>query len=40
MKKIKFPIVIVEEAAEIFEAHVISSISQETKHLILVGDHE
>ena len=40
MKNISFPIVVVEEAAEVFEAHVISSISEGTEHLILVGDHE
>ncbi len=30
---------IVEEAAEIFEAHVITSLSPKCEHLILVGDH-
>jgi superfamily I DNA and/or RNA helicase len=32
-------IVIVEEAAEIFEAHVITSLSPKCEHLILIGDH-
>jgi hypothetical protein len=32
-------IVIVEEAAEIFEAHVITSLSPQCEHLILIGDH-
>ena len=32
-------IVIVEEAAEVFEAHVLSSLSQHCEHLILIGDH-
>ena len=32
-------IVIVEEAAEIFEAHIITSLSSKCEHLILIGDH-
>jgi superfamily I DNA and/or RNA helicase len=32
-------IVIVEEAAEVFEAHVISALSEKCEHLILIGDH-
>ena len=32
-------IVVVEEAAEIFEAHVITSLSPKCEHLILIGDH-
>jgi superfamily I DNA and/or RNA helicase len=39
-KNINFPIVIVEEAAEVFEAHIVTSLSKDTKHLILIGDHE
>eukprot|EP01054_Gregarina_sp_Poly1_P009351 Gregarina_sp_Poly_1__9350@NODE_581_length_7440_cov_35_488539_g380_i1_p1_GENE_NODE_581_length_7440_cov_35_488539_g380_i1NODE_581_length_7440_cov_35_488539_g380_i1_p1_ORF_typecomplete_len1437_score192_24AAA_12/PF13087_6/1_3e48AAA_11/PF13086_6/4_5e27AAA_11/PF13086_6/1_3e16AAA_30/PF13604_6/6_7e10AAA_30/PF13604_6/0_011Viral_helicase1/PF01443_18/2_6Viral_helicase1/PF01443_18/1_8e07AAA_19/PF13245_6/7_1e09ResIII/PF04851_15/6_6e07ResIII/PF04851_15/1_2e03DUF2075/PF09848_9/8_5e06DUF2075/PF09848_9/1_8e02Uvr len=31
--------VVVEEAAEIFEAHLIASLSASCKHLILIGDH-
>ncbi|KAJ7338266.1 hypothetical protein JRQ81_011010 [Phrynocephalus forsythii] len=34
------PIVIVEEAAEILEAHVLTSLSSSCKHLILIGDHQ
>lgn len=33
-------IVMVEEAAEVFEAHVLVCLSRHTQHLILVGDHE
>lgn len=40
LKNVKMPIVIVEEAAEVFEAHIVTSISEHTKHLILIGDHE
>ncbi|GMH37812.1 hypothetical protein BSKO_05685 [Bryopsis sp. KO-2023] len=33
-------IVIVEEAAEVLEAHILTSLSNSTEHLILIGDHE
>jgi superfamily I DNA and/or RNA helicase len=33
-------IVMVEEAGEVFEAHVLAALSRATEHLILVGDHE
>lgn len=33
-------IVIVEEAAEVFEAHVVTTLSRECQHLILIGDHK
>ena len=36
---IEFPIIIVEEAAEVFEAHILASLSPKTQHLILIGDH-
>ena len=39
LKNIKMPILLVEEAAEVLEAHVLASISQHTKHMILIGDH-
>ncbi len=32
-------IVIVEEAAAIFEAHIITALSTKCQHLILIGDH-
>ncbi|KAB7497578.1 NFX1-type zinc finger-containing protein 1 [Armadillidium nasatum] len=31
---------IVEEAAEILEAHIVTSLSEACKHLILIGDHQ
>lgn len=40
LSKVNFPIVIVEEAAEVFEAHIMTSLSKNTSHLILIGDHE
>ncbi|GMH38367.1 hypothetical protein BSKO_06251 [Bryopsis sp. KO-2023] len=33
-------IVIVEEAAEVLEAHILTSLSAATQHLILIGDHD
>lgn len=40
LRGIEFPIVIVEEAAEVFEAHILTSLTKITKHDILIGDHE
>ena len=37
---IKPKIVIVEEAAEVLEAHVVSALNAGTQHLILIGDHK
>lgn len=34
------PIVVVEEAAEVLEAHIVTAITPSTKQLILIGDHE
>ncbi|KAF6028545.1 ZNFX1 [Bugula neritina] len=33
-------IVVVEEAAEVLEAHIITALSKHCKHLILIGDHK
>jgi AAA domain len=33
-------VIIVEEAGEVLESHVLTSLSDETKHLILIGDHK
>lgn len=30
---------VVEEAAEVLEAHIVTSLCKETEHLILIGDH-
>jgi superfamily I DNA and/or RNA helicase len=40
LKGIEFPIVIVEEAAEVFEAHIVTALTKNTEHIILIGDHE
>lgn len=34
-----FNVVMVEEAAEILESHVLTNISTSTEHLIMIGDH-
>eukprot|EP00210_Caulerpa_lentillifera_P007090 g6783.t1 len=36
---LKPKIVILEEAAEVLEAHVLACLSSQTEHLILIGDH-
>nr|XP_023014369.1 NFX1-type zinc finger-containing protein 1-like [Leptinotarsa decemlineata] len=40
LQSLKSPIVIVEEAAEVLEAHIISSLTPHCRHLILIGDHQ
>ncbi|KAI8436677.1 hypothetical protein MSG28_010165 [Choristoneura fumiferana] len=37
---IKTPIVVVEEAAEVLEAHIVTSLTKYCQHLILIGDHQ
>ena len=37
---VKPKIVIVEEAAEVMESHIVSALSAGTQHLILIGDHK
>ena len=32
--------VVIEEAAEVLEAHVITTLTQHTQHLVLIGDHK
>lgn len=39
LKEIGPRIVIVEEAAEVFESHIVASLSKHCEHLILIGDH-
>ena len=33
-------VVMVEEAAEVLEAHVLTSLHPQLKHLVLIGDHK
>jgi hypothetical protein len=37
---IKPKIVIIEEAAEVLESHIVSCLTASTQHLILIGDHQ
>jgi len=40
LKRIQPKIIIVEEAAEVLEAHIITTLSAGCEHLILIGDHK
>ena len=40
LSKTEAKVVIIEEAAEVLEAHVVSTLTQSTEHLILIGDHQ
>ncbi|CAL1529242.1 unnamed protein product [Lymnaea stagnalis] len=40
LKAVACPIVVVEEAAEVLEAHVVTTLNRKCQHLILIGDHQ
>ncbi|XP_061894235.1 NFX1-type zinc finger-containing protein 1 isoform X1 [Entelurus aequoreus] len=40
LQEVRPRVVIVEEAAEVLEAHIITTLSQACQHLILIGDHQ
>lgn len=40
LQRVHPKIVIVEEAAEVMEAHVVTTLSQRCEHLIMIGDHK
>ncbi|XP_064468064.1 NFX1-type zinc finger-containing protein 1-like [Ornithodoros turicata] len=40
IQRLQPTVVIVEEAAEVLEAHVVTSLASTTQHLILIGDHK
>ena len=40
LRQLKPSIIIVEEAAEVLEAHIIASLTPSCQHLILIGDHQ
>ncbi|KAL5237885.1 hypothetical protein ACI65C_005295 [Semiaphis heraclei] len=40
LEGLESPIVVVEEAAEVLEAHIVSSLTKHCQHLILIGDHK
>ncbi|XP_071615637.1 NFX1-type zinc finger-containing protein 1 [Heliangelus exortis] len=40
LQKVEPRIIIVEEAAEVLEAHIVTTLSKACQHLILIGDHQ
>lgn len=40
LQAVKPRIVVVEEAAEVLEAHIVTTLSSSCEHLILIGDHK
>ncbi|XP_055891385.1 NFX1-type zinc finger-containing protein 1-like [Biomphalaria glabrata] len=40
LEKVGCNIVIVEEAAEVLESHIVTALSKNCQHLILIGDHQ
>ena len=40
LQRLQSKIVIVEEAAEVLESHIVTTLSSECQHLILIGDHQ
>ncbi|XP_054285406.1 NFX1-type zinc finger-containing protein 1-like [Macrosteles quadrilineatus] len=40
LNKLGAEIVIIEEAAEVLESHIVTSLSSSCQHLILIGDHK
>jgi hypothetical protein len=40
IRRVGPPIAVVEEAAEVLEAHIVTALTSSTKHVILIGDHE
>lgn len=40
IQALRSPVVIVEEAAEVLEAHIVTALTKHCKHLILIGDHQ
>ncbi|KAL3847673.1 hypothetical protein ACJMK2_018572 [Sinanodonta woodiana] len=40
LQEIRPRIIVVEEAAEVLEAHVIATLNRDCEHLILIGDHK
>ena len=39
LNRLRAKIMIVEEAAEVFESHIVTSLNPHLEHLILIGDH-
>lgn len=40
LQELRPRVVIVEEAAEVLEAHIVTTLSEACQHLILIGDHQ
>ncbi|XP_030831565.1 NFX1-type zinc finger-containing protein 1-like [Strongylocentrotus purpuratus] len=40
LQRIQPRIVVVEEAAEVLEAHIVTALTESCQHLILIGDHQ
>jgi superfamily I DNA and/or RNA helicase len=40
LKKVEFEIILFDEAAEIFETHIVSVLTSHTKHMIQIEDHK
>eukprot|EP00928_Gymnodinium_smaydae_P029320 TRINITY_DN2210_c0_g1_i1.p1 TRINITY_DN2210_c0_g1~~TRINITY_DN2210_c0_g1_i1.p1 ORF type:complete len:1618 (+),score=446.07 TRINITY_DN2210_c0_g1_i1:549-5402(+) len=40
LKELRPEIIIVEEAAEVLEAHILTALHPRTQHVILIGDHQ
>ncbi len=40
LKCISPKIIVIEEAAEVLEAHIIATLNQDCQHVILIGDHQ
>lgn len=40
LRALQSKIVIIEEAAEVLEAHIVASLTSHCKHLVLIGDHK
>ncbi|XP_070191480.1 NFX1-type zinc finger-containing protein 1-like [Littorina saxatilis] len=40
LNSVACPIIILEEAAEVLESHVVTTLHQKCQHLILIGDHQ
>lgn len=39
LQLLKTPIVLIEEAAEVLESHIVATLTPATEHCILIGDH-
>ena len=40
LEQLKFEVVIIEEAAEVLEPHILALLTKNTKKLIMIGDHK